>query len=54
VNKRTFIIIFNIIIFLVEVNLLHLLMSGYLEKDYIKPEELTFYEYLLNKISNLV
>lgn len=36
-----------------EVILVYLLINSYLHKDYISPSDITFYEYLINKFSNL-
>lgn len=53
ISKKTFILI-NIIIFIVEIILLYLLISAYLNNDFISPNDITFYEYLLNKLNNML
>lgn len=51
-SKRGYIII-NIGLLLIEVILVYLLINSYLHKDYISPNDITFYEYLMNKFTNL-
>lgn len=51
-SKRGYIII-NIGLFLIEIILVYLLINSYLHKDYISPNDITFYEYLMNKFTNL-
>ena len=53
ISKTTF-IIFNVLLFILEIIMVYLLVDGYLTKDYISPNDVTFYEYLLIKFSNLV
>ena len=53
INKKQLIII-NIVIFLVEVILIYLLMHAYMYTDYISPQDVPFYEYLMYKFANLV
>ena len=53
ITKKTFIII-NIIFFIIEVILVYLLAIAYLNNDHIKPDNLAFYEYLLDRFEDLV
>jgi len=53
ISKTTF-IIFNVLLFILEIIMVYLLVDGYLTNDYISPNDVTFYEYLLIKFSNLV
>ena len=52
-SKKLYVII-TIILFLIEILLVYLLISSFLHNDYISPNDVTFYEYLINKFSNLV
>ncbi len=45
---------FHITIFLIEVVLIYMLINSYLTKDLISPNDITFYEYLINKITNVI
>lgn len=47
-------IIFNIFLFLIEIIMLYLVIKSILTKDLISPNQLSFYEYLKAKLSNLV
>ena len=51
---RKMYIIINIILFLVEIVLIYLLINTYINNDYISPNDITFYEYLINKFNDLV
>jgi len=53
ITKRTYIII-NIILFIIEISLVYLLINSYLHNDFISPNDVTFYEYLVYKFNNLV
>lgn len=44
----------NILIFIVEILLIYLIINSSLSKDYISPTEITFYEYIKIKLSNLL
>lgn len=52
ISKRCYLVV-NIILFIMEVILVYLLINSYLHKVYISPSDITFYEYLINKFSNL-
>ena len=52
--KRYSSIIFNIILFVLEVIMIYLIIKRSLTKDFISPQDITFYEYLKIKLSNLV
>ena len=47
-------VIINIILFLIEIYLIYLLINRYLNNDFISPNEITFYEYLINKFNNFI
>ena len=53
ISRKVYIII-TIILFLIEILLVYLLINSYLHTDYISPNDVTFYEYLINKFTNLV
>jgi len=52
--SRKIYIIINIVLFLIEIVMIYFVVESFLNNDSISPNEVTFYEYLLNKISNLV
>lgn len=53
ITKKMYVII-NIILFLIEIYLIYLLINRYLNNDFISPNEITFYEYLINKFNNFI
>ena len=53
INKKIFILI-NVFLFIIEVIMVYLVINTFLSNDNITPENMTFYEYLVNKFSNLV
>lgn len=53
ITNKTFLVI-NIFLFLLEVIMIYLIVNSILTKDLISPNEITFYEYLKVKLSNLV
>lgn len=52
--SRKIYIIINIVLFFIEIFLVYLLVNSFLSNDYISPNDVTFYEYLINKFTNLV
>lgn len=52
-TKKMYVIV-NIGLFLVEIYLIYLLINKHLSTDFIRPQDITFYEYLLNKITNFI
>lgn len=52
-SKRFFIVV-NVALFIIEVLLIYLLINSYLYKDYISPNDVSFYEYLMYKITSFV
>ena len=53
IGKKTFIVI-NIILFFLEIVMVYLLITKYLSNDIISPNEITFYEYLINKFNKQI
>lgn len=53
ITKKMFLII-NIVLFLLEVLMIYLIIKSVLSKDLISPNEISFYEYLRVKLSNLI
>ena len=53
ISKRTYIII-TIALFFIELILIYLLIKSFLYNDFISPNDVTFYEYLINKFTNLL
>lgn len=53
ITKKMFLII-NIVLFLLEVLMIYLIIKSILSKDLISPNEISFYEYLKVKLSNLI
>jgi len=53
ITKKMYVII-NIVVFLIEIYLIYLLINRYLNNDFISPNEITFYEYLVNKFNNFI
>jgi len=47
-------IINSIIIFLLEILMVYLIVNSILTKDLISPNEISFYEYLKVKLSNII
>lgn len=52
-SRKAYVLI-TIILFFIEIFLVYLLINSFLHNDYISPNDVTFYEYLMNKFSNLV
>jgi len=53
VTKKMFVII-NVFLFFIEFVMLYLIIKSILTKDLISPNDVTFYEYLRVKLSNLI
>lgn len=53
VTKKIFVII-NVFLFFIEFIMLYLIIKSVLTKDLISPNDVTFYEYLRVKLSNLI
>lgn len=53
ITKRMYIVI-NVALFIIEIFLIYLLINRYLNNDFISPNDITFYEYLINKFQELV
>lgn len=53
VTKKMFVII-NVFLFFIEFVMLYLIIKSILTKDLISPNDVTFYEYLKVKLSNLI
>ena len=53
ISKKMLVII-NIMLFFLEISMVYILVKSYLNNDYITPDDVPFYEYLLNKFNNLV
>lgn len=52
--SRKILITINIVFFITEIILIFLLLKNFLTKDYISPVDVTFYEYLVKKMSILL
>jgi len=53
VNKNI-ILIYSLILLGLEIIMIYLIIKSILTKDLISPNEITFYEYLKVKLSNLI
>lgn len=53
ITKKMFVII-NVLLFLIEIIMLYLIIKSILTKDLISPNDVTFYQYLKVKLSNLI
>ena len=52
ITKEVFIVI-NVILVIILIFLLYIIINGFLTKDFICPEKLSFYEYFRVKLSNI-
>ena len=53
ITKKTFLLI-NILLFFLEIIMIYLIIKSILSKDLISPNEVSFYEYLKIKLSDLI
>ena len=52
INKKY--LILNTILFVIEIIMISLLITNYLKKDYISPNDVTFYDHIFNKIITIL
>jgi len=53
ISKKMYVII-TVLLFFIEILLVYLIINSFINNDYISPNDITFYEYLVNKFRNLV
>lgn len=52
-SKKMYVII-TIILFFIEILMVYLVINSFLNNDYISPNDITFYEYLVNRFEKLI
>ena len=53
ISKKVYIII-TLTLFFIEILLVYLVINSFLTNDYISPNDITFYEYLINRFDKLI